>query len=55
MSAGDPVVEVNLKTVKDAGLSAQTMLVITEPLDGAAPVAFIDFGSKVTRGQKLTK
>lgn len=53
--AGDPVVEVNLKTVKDAGLSAQTMLVITEPLDGAAPVAFIDFGSKVTRGQKLTK
>ncbi len=55
VSAGDPVVEVNLKTVKDAGLSAQTMLVITEPLDGAAPVAFIDFGSKVTRGQKLTK
>ena len=53
--AGDPVVEVNLKTVKDAGLSAQTMLVITEPLDGAAPVAFIEFGSKVTRGQKLTK
>ena len=55
VSAGDPVVEVNLKTVKDAGLSAQTMLVITEPLDGAAPVAFIEFGSKVTRGQKLTK
>ena len=55
VSAGDLVVEVNLKTVKDAGLSAQTMLVITEPLDGAAPVAFIDFGSKVTRGQKLTK
>lgn len=53
--AGDPVVEVDLKTVKDAGLSAQTMLVITEPLDGAAPVSFIDFGSKVTRGQKLTK
>lgn len=53
--AGEPVVEVDLKTVKDAGLSCQTMLVITEPLDGAAPVSFIGFGGKVTKGQKLNK
>jgi len=55
VAAGEPVVEVDLKAVKDAGYSTQTMLVITEPVDGANPVAFIDFGSDVAKGQKLTK
>lgn len=55
VTAGEPVVKVDLDAVKKAGYSTQTMLVITEPLDGAAPVSFIDFGTKVTRGQKLNK
>lgn len=54
-NSGEPVVEVDLKAVKDAGYSTQTMLVITEPIDGANPVTFIDFGSDVAKGQKLTK
>ena len=55
VTAGEPVVKADLDAVKKAGYSTQTMLVITEPLDGAAPVSFIDFGTKVTRGQKLNK
>lgn len=55
VTAGEPVVRVDLDAVKKAGYSTQTMLVITEPLDDAAPVSFIDFGTKVTRGQKLNK
>lgn len=55
VAAGEPVVEVDLKAVLDSGYSTQTMLVITEPLDGAKPVDFIDFGSEVSKGQKLTK
>lgn len=55
VTAGEPVVKVDLDAVKKAGYSTQTMLVITEPLDDAAPVSFIDFGTKVTRGQKLNK
>lgn len=55
VKAGEPVVKVDLKAVKDAGYSTQTMLVITEPLDDAKPVEFLDFGASVTKGQKLTK
>lgn len=53
--AGEPVVKVDLNAVKGKGYSVQTMLVITEPLDDAAPMNFIDFGTKVSRGQKLNK
>ncbi len=55
VAAGEPIVKADLKTIKDAGYSAQTMLVITEPLDDARPVDFINFGTKVEKGHKLTK
>ena len=45
----------DMKTIKDAGYTTQTMLVITEPLDDARPVDFINFGTKVEKGHKLTK
>lgn len=34
VKAGQPMVEVNWKTVKDAGLDTSTMLIVTEPADG---------------------
>lgn len=53
VTAGEPVIKADLKVIRDAGLSAQTMLVISEPLDDAKPVSFLPFGSEVTRGQRL--
>lgn len=34
VKAGQPMVEVNWNTVKDAGLDTSTMLIITEPVEG---------------------
>ena len=52
--AGEPVVQADLQVIRDAGLSTQTFLVITEPLDDAGPMKFIDFNGSVTKGQKLS-
>ena len=49
--AGEPVVCVDLDVVRKAGLSMQTMIIVTEPVDDT-PVAFTNFG-KVSRGQVI--
>ena len=54
VKAGERVVEVDLKTVKDAGLSMQTMIVIAEPAEEGKLVPSIDFGA-VERGQRIDK
>ncbi len=51
--AGEPVVRVDLDVVEKAGLSMQTMIIVTEPASDT-PVAFINFG-KVQRGQVINK
>ena len=53
VTAGEPVIKADLKVIRDVGFSAQTMLVLSEPLDDAKPVSFLPFGSEVTRGQRL--
>ncbi|MBB5263109.1 phosphotransferase system IIA component [Catenibacillus scindens] len=53
MRAGEPVVRVDLDVVEKAGLSMQTMIIVTEPASDT-PVAFINFG-KVQRGQVINK
>ena len=53
MRAGEPVVRVDLDVVEKAGLSMQTMIIVTEPAS-VTPVAFINFG-KVQRGQVINK
>lgn len=52
VKAGEAVVEADLKVIKDAGLSAQTMIVISEPAVEGQTVKFIDFGP-VKAGQKI--
>ena len=53
VKAGEPVVKADLGVIKAAGLSAQTMLVVTEPLDGAEPVKYLGFGTEVKAGQRI--
>ena len=53
VQAGEPVVRVDLDVVKDAGLSMQTMIIVTEPADDN-PIVYTSFG-QVTRGQTITK
>lgn len=52
--AGQPIVKVNLDTVKRAGKLATTMLIIAEPADPEQKVEYIDFGN-VLCGQKINK
>jgi len=54
VKAGEAVVEADLKVIKEAGLSAQTMIVITEPAIEGQSAKFIDFGP-VKAGQKINK
>lgn len=54
VNAGDAIVEADLKVIKDAGLSAQTMIVITEPAVEGKKADFIEFGP-VKAGQKINK
>lgn len=51
--AGEPVVRVDLDVLKNAGYSAQTMIVITEPTEEGKLFAFGEFGRNVSRGQAL--
>ncbi len=55
VKAGEPVVRVDLETVKGAGYSPQTIIVITEPVNEDELVSFIEFGQAVTRGDKIVK
>ena len=55
VKAGEAVVHVDLDAVKKAGYSAQTMLVITEPVREGELVSFIEFGKDVSRGDILNK
>lgn len=52
VKAGEPVVNVNLDTIRKAGYSTQTMIIVTEPV-GDKPIAFTNFG-RVSCGQKIT-
>ena len=54
VKAGEAVVEADLKVIKDAGLSAQTMIVISEPSVEGQTAKFIEFGP-VKAGQKINK
>ncbi len=54
VKAGEPVVEVDIQKVKDAGLSMQTMIIVSEPADEDVPVKYIDYGT-VERGQRINK
>ena len=51
--AGEPVVRVDLDVLKNAGYSAQTMIVITEPTEEGKLFAFGEFGRNVSRSQAL--
>lgn len=53
VKAGEPVVKVDLKAVEAAGYSAQTMIVVTEPANEDAKIAYIAYGP-VTAGQAIT-
>lgn len=53
VKAGEPVVKADLGVIKAASLSAQTMLVVTEPLEGAEPVKYLGFGTEVKAGQRI--
>ena len=55
VKAGEPIVRVDLDVLKKAGYSAQTMIVITEPVDEDVKVAFTEFGKTVKRGDILNK
>ena len=55
VKAGEPIVRVDLDVLKKAGYSAQTMIVITEPVDEDVKVAFTEFGKVVKRGDILNK
>ena len=55
VKAGEPVVKADLSVIKAAGYSAQTMIVIAEPLDDAKPVSYVEFGRNVARGEKISK
>ena len=55
VKAGEPVVKVDLALLKNAGYPAQTMIVITEPLNEDEQVSFIEFGQNVSRGHRLSK
>lgn len=53
VKAGQPMVEVNWNTVKEAGLDASTMLIVTEPVEGKE-YNFID-PQAVTNYQQINK
>ena len=53
VKAGETVVQVDLDILKKAGYSAQTMLVITEPVDENKKMSFVEFGKNVTRGEVI--
>lgn len=53
VQAGQPMVEVNWKTVKDAGLDPSVMLIVTEPVEGKE-YNFID-PQAVTSYQQINK
>ena len=55
VKAGEPIVRVDLDVLKKAGYSAQTMIVITEPVNDDVKVAFTEFGKTVKRGDILNK
>ncbi len=54
VKAGEAIVEVDLNVIKDAGLSAQTMIVISEPAVEGQLAKFIEFGP-VKAGQRINK
>ena len=55
VKAGEPVVRVDLDVLRNAGYSAQTMIVVTEPAEEGKMFEFIDFGKEVSRGERLSK
>ena len=53
IKAGESVIDADLGAIQKAGYSAQTMIIVTEPVNDA-PLAFTNFG-KVSCGQTIVK
>ena len=53
VNAGDPIIEVDLEAIKEAGYDPITMIIITEPSNDQK-ISYIDPAS-VTEGQKINK
>lgn len=53
VKAGEPMVRVDLESLKSAGYNPQTMIVIAEPAKEGELISFIEFGKTVSRGEKL--
>lgn len=53
VKAGEPVIDADLTAIQKAGYSAQTMIIVTEPVNDT-PLAFTNFG-QVSCGQTIVK